>query len=187
MLTDNLFITLTENLFPRKCRETCRIVLTHKKVAARHIFRQRRQDIKRFKEKVKQSSGSLIRKKLYGWFLKKKDHRLAEATSEILKQECKVDTLNTCIREFQRQAHSHRLELDSVNWYEESRREQARLHEELAQREKALRDTRIRNIHEVEDLKRSQEMRIDEFSVHKLRESHATIQELTSQIQELQE
>ena len=30
-------------------------------------------------------------------------------------------------------------------------------------------------------------MRIDEFSMHKLRESHATIQELTSQIQELQE
>ena len=33
--------------------------------------------------------------------------------------------------------HSHRLELDSANCrYEESRREQARLHEELAQREK---------------------------------------------------
>ena len=40
---------------------------------------------------------------------------LAEAKSEILKQECKVDTLNTCIGEFQRQAHSHRLELDSIN------------------------------------------------------------------------
>ena len=52
--------------------------------------------------------------------------------------------------------------------YEESRREQARHHEALAQRGKALRDTRIRNIHEV-------------------RESHATIQELTSQIQELRE
>ena len=92
-----------------------------------------------------------------------------------MKQECKVDTLNTCIREFQRQAHSNRLELDSVNYgAEESRREQARLHEELAQREKALRDTRIRNIHEMEELKRAQEMRIDEFSRHELRESHAT-------------
>ena len=64
---------------------------------------------------------------------------------------------------------------------------QARLHEELALREKALRDTRIRNIHEVEELKRAQDIRIDEFSRHELRESHATIQELTSQIQELQE
>ena len=78
--------------------------------------------------------------------------------------------------------------MDNVNFgYEESIREQVRLHEELAQREKALRDTRIRNIHEVEDLKRAKEMRTDEFSRNELRESHATIQELTSQVQELQE
>ena len=43
---------------------------------------------------------------------------------------------------------------------------------------KARRDTRIRNIHEVEELKRAQEMRIDEFSRNELRESHDTIQEL---------
>ena len=81
------------------------------------------------------------------------------------------------------------VEMDSVDncGYEDSRREQARLHEEMALREKALRDSRIRNIHEMEELKRAQEMRIDEFSVQKLRESHATIQELTSQIQEMQE
>ena len=53
------------------------------------------------------------------------------------------------------------------------------LHEEASSRE-----TRIRSIHEVEELKRAQEMRIDDFSMQKLRESHATIQELTSQIQE---
>ena len=92
------------------------------------------------------------------------------------------------IREFQRQAHSDRLELDGVNCgYEESRRKQDKLHEELAQREKALRNTRIRNIHEVEELKRDQEKRLDEISRYELRESHATTQELTSQIQELQE
>ena len=39
----------------------------------------------------------------------------------------------------------------------------------------------------MEQLKRAQEMRVDEFSMQKFRESHATIQELTSQIQELQE
>ena len=50
----------------------------------------------------------------------------------------------------------------------------------MAQREKALRETRIRNIHEVEELKRAQKMRIDEFSRNELRESHATFQELTS-------
>ena len=78
--------------------------------------------------------------------------------------------------------------MDDVNYGNEvSLREQARLHEELAQREKALRDTRNRNIHEVEELKRAKEMRTDEFSRNELRESHATIQELASQVQELQE
>ena len=45
-----------------------------------------------------------------------RDHLLAEAKSEILKQECKVDTLNNCIREFPRQAHSNRLEMDCKLW-----------------------------------------------------------------------
>ena len=134
------------------------------------------QDINQFKERRKLYSGSLIWKKLRDEFLK-----------QILKQECKVDLLDTSTREFQRQAHSNRLEMDSVNHgYEESRREQATRHEELAQREKALRETHIRSIDEVEELKRAQEMRIDEFSKNEKRESHAAIQELTSQIQELQ-
>ena len=107
-------------------------------------------------------------------------HMLAEATSEIMKQECQVVSLATCTRELQRQAHSQRLELDEANCgNEESRRRQVRFEEELALGEKALRNTRIRNIHEKEEWRRVQEMRVDEFSIHKLRESHATIQELT--------
>ena len=39
----------------------------------------------------------------------------------------------------------------------------------------------------MEELKRAQELRVDGFPVQKLRESHGTIQKLTSQIQELQE
>ena len=59
-----------------------------------------------------------------------RDHQLAEPKSELLKQECEVDVLNTCIREFQRKAHSNRLEMESKNYgYEESQREQARLQE----------------------------------------------------------
>ena len=59
-----------------------------------------------------------------------RDPRLAEMKSEILKQECKVDTLNTC-RAKQRQAHSNRLEMDNPNHgSEKSRREQARLHKD---------------------------------------------------------
>ena len=53
-------------------------------------------------------------------------------------------------------------------------------------KETALRETQIRSIHEMGELKRAQELRVQEFSVQ-LRESHETIQRLTSQIQELQE
>ena len=68
-------------------------------------------------------------------------HMLADAKSEILKQECKVDSLNACIRELQRQAHSHRLELDSAHGgCEESRKPDC---EELVLREKTLQHTRI--------------------------------------------
>ena len=77
---------------------------------------------------------------------------------------------------------------DRINFgYEIFRREQARLHEELAQRERALRETHIRSIHEVEGLKRAQKMRIDEFSRQELRESQAAAHQVTSQIQELKD
>ena len=45
----------------------------------------------------------------------------------------------------------------TITEYEQSRREQARLHEEWAEQERALRDTRIRSIHEIEELKNVQE------------------------------
>ena len=92
-----------------------------------------------------------------------------------MKQEHKVESLNTCIRELQRQAHSQWLELDDAHYGNE---------EELDLREKALRDTRIRGIHEMEESRRVQELRVDEFYVQKLGEVMNTIQQLTSQIQD---
>ena len=113
---------------------------------------------------------------------------LAEAKSEVRKQECRAHFLDSSVRDFQRQLDSNRLEIYCTNQgHEESRKGQVRLHEELAERERVLRETQIRSIHEVGELKRAQEMRMDEFSGNELRESHATIQEPTSQIQELQE
>ena len=52
---------------------------------------------------------------------------------------------------------------------------------------KALRETQTRKTHEMGEMKRAQEFRVDEFSVQKLRETHETIQRLTSQMQEMQE
>ena len=49
--------------------------------------------------------------------------------------------------------------------------------------EKALRETQIRSMHEMGEMKRAQELQVDEFSVQKLRESNETLQRLTSQVQ----
>ena len=99
-----------------------------------------------------------------------------------------MESLDTCISELQQQTHAQRLELEDAHFgYAESRREQPRLQEELIMKETALRDSQTRSIHKMGELERAQELRVDKFSVQKLRESHATIQELTSQIQELQE
>ena len=54
-------------------------------------------------------------------------------------------------------------------------------------KEKVFRNTQIRNVHEMGAIKRAQELRVEELSVQKLRENHETIQQLTSQLQQMQE
>ena len=76
---------------------------------------------------------------------------------------------------------------DAHHGKSESQREQFRLQEELSLKEKGLRETQIGNTHEMAAMKRAQALRVDEFSVQKLGESHETIQRLTSQMQEMQE
>ena len=89
------------------------------------------------------------------------EHRqllLSKAHSEILKQECRAEKAEADIRELQRQVRSNRMEIGHT--YEESRRERAQLDEELSLQERALRETGIRGIQEVEELKRAQERQI---------------------------
>ena len=105
-----------------------------------------------------------------------------------MKQEDTVEFLNNCISELQQQAHAQRLDLESAHRsFVESRREQVRLQGGLVMKENAHRETQIRSMHEMGEMKRGQELRVDEFSVQKLRESHGTMQKLTSQLQEMQE
>ena len=47
--------------------------------------------------------------------------------------------------------------------------EQVRLQEKLSMKDKVLRDTQIRSMHEMGDMKRAQELRVDELSLQKLR------------------
>ena len=83
-----------------------------------------------------------------------------------MKHDHQVGSLNNCIDEFQQQVYAQRLGLeDAHQGYIESRREQFRLQEELSVKEKALRETQIRRIHEMGEMKRARGLRVDEVSV----------------------
>ena len=79
------------------------------------------------------------------------------------------------------------MEIDyTVTGCEQSRRDQLLLQEELSQQNRDLGETRIKSLHEMEELKRVQELRIDKFSRGRLIENQDTVNELTARIQELQ-
>ena len=88
-----------------------------------------------------------------------KDHLLNQARSDLAKQELHVESLNKCIGELQRQTEEQRLASQDAQYeFVESRREQVRLQEELSMKEKVLRKTQIRNMHEMNEIKRAQEL-----------------------------
>ena len=90
----------------------------------------------------------------------------------LLKRDLNSRSRNTkwnLLSELQQQTYAQRLELeDAHRGYVESQRQQVRLQEELVMKEKALRDTQIRSIHEMGELKRAQELRVDEFSLQNI-------------------
>ena len=180
--------------------------LEHQMIQERGVCAKRTQSDRRESFDVKFVSGSRVQgwnllhcfhqDAKNGWNLikssifKHADPSLSGARSEeIMEQELQVESLNKCISELQQQTYAERLELqDAQHGYIESRREQSRPEEEsIISEGTKLRDTQIRNFHEMGEMKRTQELRVDEFSVEKLRECHETIQKLNSQTQEMQE
>ena len=92
-----------------------------------------------------------------------KDHWLSHARSELMKQEHQVESLNNCISELQQQTYAQRLELQvAQHGFIESRRDQVRLQEESSKKGKVIRDTQIRSMHEMGEMKRVQELRVDD-------------------------
>ena len=68
---------------------------------------------------------------------------------------------------------------------ERSQRDQLLLQEQLSEQNRDLREAHIKSLHDMEELKRVQELRIDDFSRRRLIENQDTIHEL-ARIQELQ-
>ena len=113
---------------------------------------------------------------------REEEQLLAEAKSKILRHEYRADLAENNICELKRQIDSQAVKIGHTRTgYEQSRREQALLHEELADRERALRDTRIGSIQKLEELKRDQEFRLEEFSIRKVVENHFLICRILTQ------
>ena len=117
----------------------------------------------------------------------KKEQILAEVRTEIQKPEFQAESDRRSIQELTGSIESQRRETDhSITRCEQSRRDQKLLQEELSEQNRDLRETRIKSLHEMEELKRVQELRVDEFSRRRLIENQDTMNELTARIQELQ-
>ena len=60
------------------------------------------------------------------------------------------------------------------------------LQEQQSEQNRDLHEAHVKSLHEMEELKRVQELRIDEFSRRRLIENQDTMNEFTARIQELQ-
>ena len=82
---------------------------------------------------------------------------------------------------------SQRREIDhTLAGDEQLRRDQLLLYEQLSEQNRNLREAHIESLHEMEELKRVQDSRVDILSRRRLIENQDTINELTARVQELQ-
>ena len=118
---------------------------------------------------------------------RQKEQILAEVRTEILKHEVQPDSDRRSIQELNGIIESHRRTIDhTIASDEQSRRDQLLLQEQLPVQNRDLREAHIKSLHEMEELKRVQGSRFDDFSKRRLIENQDTIHELTARIQELQ-
>ena len=79
------------------------------------------------------------------------------------------------------------MEIDhTITGCEQSRRDQLLLQEQLSEQNRTLREIRIRNMRDMEELQKSHVFKVEELSRRKLTEDQNTVMELRAQIQELQ-
>ena len=115
-----------------------------------------------------------------------KGRLLSVAKSKILKYESQTGIAENYIRDLKIQ--SQEMEIRRANdGYVDLRSQRDQLHRELQERERALLNTQIRGVHQLEPLMRNQDLRIKEFSRRKMIKDQNTIEEVTGKVQELQD
>ena len=115
---------------------------------------------------------------------RQKEQILAEVRNEIQRHEFQTDSDRRSIQELNGIIESERRDIDpAIASDEQLRRDQLLLQEQLSEQNRDLGEAHIKSLYEMEELKRVQELRIDE-SRRRLIENQ--YDELTVRIQELQ-
>ena len=111
----------------------------------------------------------------------RKEQILVDYRAEIQKHEFQADSDRRSIQELNGIVESQRREIDhTIARDEQLWRDPLLLHEKLPEQNRDIREAHIRSLHEIEELKRVEELRIDEFSRRRLIENQDTISELFS-------
>ena len=93
---------------------------------------------------------------------------LAEVRTEIQKHEVQADYDRRSIQELNGTIASQRREIDQTVASDEQLRRDQLLQEQLSEQNLDLREAHIKSLHEMEELKRVQELRTDQFSRRRL-------------------
>ena len=101
----------------------------------------------------------------------KKEQILAKVSTEIQKHELQAESDRRSIQELTGIIGSQRMEIcHTVTGCEQSRRDQLLLQEEMSEQNRALRETCIRNLRDMEELQKSHVLKVEELSRRKLTE-----------------
>ena len=118
---------------------------------------------------------------------RQKEQILADKRAEIQKHEFQADCDRRNIQKLNGVIESQRGEINrALQGDEQFRRDQQLLHVQLLDQNRELREAHEKSLNEMEELKRFQGSRFDEFSRRRLIENQDTINELTARIQEQQ-
>ena len=94
----------------------------------------------------------------------KKKQILAEVRTEIQKNELQAESDRKSVQELNGIIESQRREIDhTIASDEQLRRDELLLQEQPSEQNRDLREAHIKSLHEMEELTRVQELRIDEF------------------------
>ena len=135
----------------------------------------------------RKSSRDLENERIRILFERQKEQILAKVRSEIQKHELRAESDKRSIQELTGITDSQRMEIDhTITGCDQSRPDQVLLQEELSEQNRALRETRIRNLRDMEELQKSYVLKVEGLSRRKLTEDQNTLMELRARTQELQ-